>query len=143
MSHCRKCHLNYIKQWYKENHERCRKIAKKSYDKNLEKNLIRCKKWRRENPNKVKDYYINNKEIFYRNRDLRFEREKKATPHWVDKKEIKKIYIEARKLTKETGTSYQVDHIIPLVHKEVCGLHIPQNLRIVTAEENMKKAGKR
>jgi hypothetical protein len=66
-------------------------------------------------------------------------------PCWLtkeDKLEIKKIYKLASDKTKETGIKWQVDHIIPLQGETVSGLHIPSNLRIITAYENRSKHNK-
>jgi hypothetical protein len=67
---------------------------------------------------------------------------KKATPSWADKESIKQFYIEAQRLTKETGVPHEVDHIIPIAGKLVSGLHVPSNLQILTAEENQRKNAK-
>jgi 5-methylcytosine-specific restriction endonuclease McrA len=37
------------------------------------------------------------------------------------------------------GIEYCVDHIIPIAHPDVCGLHTFANLQIITSEENRKK----
>jgi len=52
---------------------------------------------------------------------------------------IKHLYIQAKELEKLDGIKRHVDHIIPLQGEYVCGLHIPQNLQILTANENCKK----
>ena len=52
---------------------------------------------------------------------------------------MKLKYLEAQRLTLETGVEYQVDHIVPLAHDLVCGLHNDANTRVVTAKENAAK----
>jgi 5-methylcytosine-specific restriction endonuclease McrA len=65
-----------------------------------------------------------------------------ATPEWANKSAINAIYIEARQLTESTGIPHEVDHIIPLTSKLVCGLHTEANLRILTKNENRAKSNK-
>ena len=62
-----------------------------------------------------------------------------ATPKWLTqemKDEIVAIYEKARSLGME------VDHIIPLKGKGVCGLHVPWNLQIISCSDNRKKSNK-
>ena len=65
---------------------------------------------------------------------------RKACPAWVNKKKLQEIYEKAKQMSKLTGVQYHVDHIVPLQHELVCGLHVPWNLQILTAEENIAKA---
>lgn len=60
---------------------------------------------------------------------------KRATPPWADLAAIKEFY-------KNCPEGYQVDHIIPLCGKDVCGLHVLENLQYLTARENMAKGNK-
>lgn len=52
------------------------------------------------------------------------------------KAEVDVIYREAVK------RGLTVDHIYPLRHKLVSGLHVPWNLRLVSFEENCRKNNK-
>lgn len=65
-----------------------------------------------------------------------------ATPTWANNAAIKALYAEAARLSSETGTPYEVDHYYPLTSNIVCGLHCEDNLRVITAEENMRKRNK-
>jgi hypothetical protein len=57
----------------------------------------------------------------------------------IDQIRVQEVYIQAQKLTLETGIEHCVDHIIPIAHPDVCGLHTFANLQIITSEENRKK----
>ena len=69
-------------------------------------------------------------------------RMRKATPPWLTeahKFAIQKIYELRDLLFKETGIEHHVDHIVPLKGKNVCGLHVPWNLQVIPATENLQK----
>jgi hypothetical protein len=70
-------------------------------------------------------------------------RHRSATPPWLSeehREQIKQIYLQARAMTELTGTKYVVDHVIPLRGKNVCGLHVPWNLEVMTNEANCRKS---
>lgn len=63
-----------------------------------------------------------------------------ATPPWADMKAIRAVYDEAARLTWETGVQHDVDHIVPLNHPRMCGLHVHYNLRPYPAGPNNAKS---
>lgn len=65
-----------------------------------------------------------------------------ATPKWANLALIESFYLEAAQLTLETGIAHEVDHVIPLVSKVVCGLHVESNLRVITQSENRSKGNR-
>lgn len=92
-----------------------------------------------------KKYHERNPEQRKAQTSLRKRRHREATPPWItadQKKVMRSLYLDAQHMTKITGERYVVDHIVPLLSEEVCGLHIPWNLRVITQEENLKKSNK-
>lgn len=87
----------------------------------------------------------NNKVQIRADTKARRRKHREATPKWLSRKqrsEIRQIYQIAITMTQTTGEQYVVDHIVPLRSDEVCGLHVPWNLRVITQEENLKKSNK-
>lgn len=66
---------------------------------------------------------------------------KLATPKWANLATIEEMY--NQKMLLNNGSNlYHVDHIIPLNHPLVCGLHVETNLRIISKNDNEKKNNK-
>lgn len=62
-----------------------------------------------------------------------------ATPMWADARVNEHIYVQCAQLSADTGGRFEVDHIVPLDNKLVCGLHVETNLRIITKSHNCSK----
>ena len=58
---------------------------------------------------------------------------------WANRLSIRDFYVLAQKITYETGVLHEVDHIIPLQGKKVSGLHVENNLRVISMLENRRK----
>lgn len=120
--------------------------GRRYYEKNKEAVIARAAQRPAEEKRRAKDKHKAENVDYYRalNND-RKRRHKDAAPKWLTvehKQAIRQMYITARQLTKTTGERYVVDHIVPLISDEVCGLHLPWNLRVITQEENLKKSNK-
>ena len=65
-----------------------------------------------------------------------------ATPKWVDAEAIENKHHLAVLMENLLGQPYQVDHIIPICHAKVCGLHVPWNLQVISQSENYAKGSR-
>jgi hypothetical protein len=77
--------------------------------------------------------------------NVRRRRFRDATPTWLtaeQKLEIRFHYRMAIALSRATKVPHAVDHIIPLQGDDVCGLHVPWNMQVLTQDENLKKSNK-
>ena len=116
------------------------------YQKYREKNLLRAAQYRSQNPEKVaqasKTWRQNNKGKRAKMQMNRQAQKLQATPQWLSveqKKHIELFYLEAAKLSQGFNASIHVDHIVPLKGKNVCGLHVPWNMQLVTKSYNCSK----
>lgn len=111
--------------------EKGRKQGRDWYAANREKHLALTNAWKKENPEAVRAYTRGRQAAKIR-----------ATPSWVDLDEIKPFYAEAVRLERLDGVKRHVDHIVPLQGRNVCGLHVPWNLQILTETENCAKGNR-
>ena len=58
---------------------------------------------------------------------------------WANQDAINEIYRQAELMTRATGRLHVVDHEIPLQGREVSGLHVETNLRVIEHHENARK----
>ena len=63
----------------------------------------------------------------------------RATPGWADKAKIQKVYDLCARF-RSLGCDFHVDHVIPLQGRNVCGLHVHNNLEIIEASKNRSKS---
>lgn len=155
-----------VKEWRKANPEALAEQRARYKAKHPEKALERTLRWkwksidkvrakdrenqaayRRDNNEKVvaakRKYAINNKGIINAAVAKREAAKKQRTPNWISPTDlwmIQEIYTLASLRSDYTGISWHVDHIIPLQGENVSGLHIPINLQVIPAVENIKKS---
>lgn len=121
----------YNRQYIKDNPNKAVIWRSTQYQKNREARIAYAAKWQKDNPDRVTARTAKRRAA-----------KLKATPPWVNHDTITAIYIEAARLTLEADIPHEVDHIVPLQGKNVCGLHVPWNLRIIPASDNRRKSNK-
>jgi hypothetical protein len=92
-----------------------------------------------------KEWRSRNKGIINFHTNKRYTVRKQRLPKWLTEENLKQIqvmYTLASSLTKKTGITWHVDHIIPLQGKTVSGLHVPENLQVIPGSLNNKKSNK-
>ncbi len=150
---CKDCAKVAKKKWYDKNAESERAKAMQyhydNYEKNKEYKIKKANEWQNKNKERykaiAKKCYEKTKYTKFSWQALARAAKRNAVPTWINealKEQIQNFYIEARLKTKETRTKYEVDHIVPLMGKNVCGLHVPWNLRVITQFENRSKRNK-
>ena len=135
---CKPCKRQQDREYAAQNREAAKQRASEWYYANkeyaLNRNKLGSERWRKANPDK-----------HCARQNLRRANKLKATPMWLT--ELQKVqiackYSVAAMLSKNTEEQYHVDHIVPLKGKTVCGLHVPWNLQVIPAVENLRKSNK-
>ena len=91
------------------------------------------RRWTKENPEKT-----------YANVAKRRSAKIRRMPNWLNaghRLEIDSVYALCN-AWRSIGFDYHVDHIAPLQGKSVSGLHVPWNLQILPAKENISKGNR-
>jgi len=130
---CKVCRLAHNKKWHQQNKEKHSELTSKWYIENKETHLENSRIW-----------YANNRHRKIATASAREKRIINATPAWLSKEQklqIQAHYKQAWQLSIE-GVKYEVDHIVPIKNKIVCGLNVPWNMQVITRKENRSKATK-
>lgn len=141
--------LEYEKKYRESNKERLAEYNKQYHEINKEYLIEQMKHYREAN----KEYLAEQVRIYHKANPAKLNAinakrraaKLQATPRWLtseDFKQIEDFYRKAQNLKLVTNEKYHVDHIIPLQGENVCGLHVPWNLQVIPAKENLSKSNK-
>lgn len=116
--------------------------------------------WRSENVDKIRDgwqsWYAENRDEVLRkdkedpirrarmtaHRMQRIASQKRATLSNLSVEDFLHVYSHRDALSQAEKQQFHVDHYYPLQGKTVCGLHVPWNLQVIPATENISKGNK-
>lgn len=133
----------YNDAYRKDNKDNINIKSMDNYYANRENILAIHKQYRKDNKQKCravsKKYYQSHKIDWYIKKANRRALKNNATVSYADTKAIMRKYRVAQILGIINKRKYEVDHIIPLNHPLVCGLHHEDNLQILTMEHNRRK----
>ena len=168
-SRCIPCVRDSNKQWWGgrgrdwriENKDRVTEYRdsynREYYAKNREVILVQKQEYQKRSADKIKQYrtvnaarisiqqaeYLQrNKELFNEKKARRRAAKIQATPQWYNPTLTRAVYLEAKERSKKDGIQHHVDHIVPLQHELVCGLHVHYNLQVLPGKTNLSKGNR-
>ena len=144
--------------------ENAKRLRKEWYERNKELTKQRAREWAAANPekrhaihrkNREKDkesHNARNREWNKQNKPKKAALESKRraallqrTPKWLSEDDLwmlEQAYELAALRTSMLGFPWHVDHVIPLQGRQVSGLHVPTNIQVIPATENVRKHNK-
>lgn len=139
---CKSCQKKYGAARYTRNKQRILRQSKSYYSNNLESSRKKRSEWRENHREYSKEYgklyrQLNpGKELA---KCRRYQASKlNAVPPWLTKAQVEEL----SKVYETCPKGYEVDHVVPLQGKGVCGLHVPWNLQHLPRAENRRKGNK-
>lgn len=144
--------------WYEKNRDEIIERVRTNYYKDVDKSRQRArdyaaenrvaarervKQWKLENPERARLNDLNRDPVKLHVAKAKYRAARRmACPPWVDSEHmarIHEIYRLRRQISEQTGVVHEVDHIVPLQGKTVCGLHVWWNLRVIPRVENNRR----
>lgn len=123
---CKRCRSLAATEYQKAHPERHRQLTREHKDRNREATRRQNTEYRAKNRGLVR-------EGKRRYMAMRLSALAAATPPWADLKAIKEFY-------RNCPEGFSVDHIIPIRHPLVCGLHVIENLQYIPIRANVLKS---
>ena len=126
---CKTCCKAYSVEWRGDNVEKIREDKAQQYLGNAEVVKARSSQWKLDNRAQATANSAKRRIAF----------SSPTTSH----DDARGMYALARRLNDLTGSSLEVDHIEPLNHPDICGLHTGVNFQLLNKSLNIKKSNRR
>lgn len=126
---CKACKSARAKDYYTNNKESRLAYSAHYYASNSEHLKELAKEWRSNNLEKVSAYSSNRRAMLNRSKSST------SGYEYGDRNSIADFFV-------NRPAGMHVDHIIPLVHDRVCGLHVISNLQYLSPIDNLSKGNK-
>ena len=140
---CKVCRAKVSRAWLDANTEKHNAASARWRKKNPELAAVSIAKWNSENPERAAANWANytkqHRAETNAKRSARRAKQRRATPTWANKFFIEEAYDLAQRRTKATGFKWEVDHIVPMKHPLVQGLHVEFNLQVIPQRTNRIK----
>jgi hypothetical protein len=137
-----------VKEWRENNPDKWAAQGKRYSEKHKDVINAKTKRWVTNNPKRSaelsRNYRLKHIGKVLANKAKYVAAKKSRTPNWllpIDLFEMQCIYTYRAGLQR-IGLEYEVDHVIPMQGKIVSGLHTPENLRVISKEENRLKSNR-
>lgn len=141
---CKPCRAELIRNWNKKNRPKVNGYKMKNYythwdkhkymrEREHVKSRARDRKtcWLKENP-----------DINRANSSARRALQRNAVPSWVDSRAVQLIYSKAIEMSGLLNVRLTVDHVVPIKSPYVCGLHVQDNLQLLSFSDNAAKGNR-
>ena len=129
-----------MKKWRIANREKLKEYDKARHYADVKKSNTKSRTWYVANKEKAKiylrTYRLENPEKHCSEEMRRYSKKINAVPIWADRQIIDDFYAEA------SYQGLQVDHMVPLQSRLVCGLHCEDNLQLLSGKENVSKGNR-
>lgn len=137
----------HVRESYYRDHEKSKELGKKNAAAYRQRHPEAMERWNE----KLKQLRIERPDAFQRYERTKYQRHyakivqrvrlremalQQRTPTWANREAIDAIYAEAQRM------NMTVDHIVPLRGKTVSGLHVENNLQLLTHEQNARKGNR-
>jgi hypothetical protein len=149
-SHCKICKAATSAAWRTAHPGKMKAKSAAWYARNAQRKQETNAVWRAANPEKAKanqerataKWRAANPHKVTAKQARRTAAQIQATPLWANQTAIAQYYLIANYLSAELHSPFQVDHVVPLQSRQVCGLHVETNLSLLPAAWNAKKGNR-